>query len=150
MATSQNITSPNTMLPDRRAALRSMLAIRTMAAVPVAASATSSAEDPAFEAIKRYHITQGAYEDASVRNDEARMRARREGREVSDMRELEIAGNEFEAAEQAFGGVVPTTAAGIMAKLDRLAKLDNVVLGVIGPEAIASILRSPHWCSAGV
>lgn len=66
------------------------------------------------------------------------------------MRELEITSNEFDAAEQAFAAVVPTTPAGIMAKLDRLAKLDDVVLSEIGPEAIASILRSPHWRSAGV
>jgi hypothetical protein len=73
MATSHNITSPS---PDRRGALRSMLAVGAMAAVPAAASA-SSAEDPAFEAIKRYRITQRAYEAASGRNDEAQMRARR-------------------------------------------------------------------------
>ena len=172
MANSQNITPPSRFrnlsdatladelgrvgeragaqatLTDRRAAMRSMLAISAVAAVPAAASATSSVEDPAFEAIKRYRITQRAYEDASGRNDEARIRARREGREITDMRELEIVTNEFLAAEQAFADVVPTTAGGIMAKLDRLAKLDDVVLGVIGPEAIESILRSPHWRSA--
>ena len=54
-----------------------------------AASAASSVEDPAFEAIKRYRITERAYEDASERNDEARSRARKEGREVSDPPGLE-------------------------------------------------------------
>jgi hypothetical protein len=135
MATSQNITSPSTTLPDRRAALRSMLAVGAMAAIPVAASAPSSAEDPAFEAIKRYCTARQAHGDAVLRADK---------REVleADRVALDAASDELNAAEYDLTDTVPTTKEGNRAKLEQIARFDDPELV---RDAIASILRSPHW-----
>ena len=113
MAISQNITSPNTMLPNRRAALRSMLAVGAMAAVPVAASAIPSAEDPASEPINRYRTARQAHGDAVLRADY---------REISeaDQAALDAASDELTAAEYDLADTVPTTKEGNRAMLDRL------------------------------
>jgi hypothetical protein len=91
--------------------------------------------DPAFASLERYRTAWQAHGVAVLAADK-RMPSR------SEKAGLDAANRELDAAEYEFTGTIPTTKEVIRAKLEQLAHFDDPELV---KDAIASILRSPHW-----
>jgi hypothetical protein len=107
-------------------------------------SATPSPEgDPALGVVKCFYAAQKAHRVASRRADRA-------DPTQSEIASLGVATAELEDAEWALAIIVSTTAAGNLAKLKALAKLDISAMTDLWPTAIKSILRSTHWRTAEI
>ena len=130
---------------NRRAALGSLFAAGAAFAVPVAAAATSNPDAHLFELIedgKRWWDQIGVY---CTRCDT--VAARRDGREVraGDEEKLDEAHDGFNEVLEQVAEFVPTSIAGIRAKLewmDREAE-DNILEHAITRSLITSLMASP-------
>jgi hypothetical protein len=91
--------------------------------------------DPAFASVERYRTAWQAHGIAVLAADK-----RNPSR--SEKAVLDAASNELSAAEYELAVAIPTTKEGNRAKLEQIANLDNAEMI---RDAIASILRSPHW-----
>jgi hypothetical protein len=92
-------------------------------------------KDPAFASAQRYRTAWQAHGVAVLAADK-----RKPSR--SEKAGLDAANDELSAAEYELTVTIPTTKEMIRAKLDQLAHFDD---GETIKDAIASILRSPHW-----
>jgi hypothetical protein len=91
--------------------------------------------DPAFASVERYRTAWQAHGIAVLAADK-----RKPSR--SEKAGLDVANRELSAAEYELTGTIPTTKEVIRAELEQLDHFDDVELI---KDAIASILRSPHW-----
>jgi hypothetical protein len=91
--------------------------------------------DPTFASVERYRAAWQAHGIAALAADK-----RNPSR--SEKAALDAANDEFSAAEYELAVAIPTTKEGNRAKLEQIANLDDAEMI---KDAIASILRSPHW-----
>jgi len=91
--------------------------------------------DPAFASVERYRTAWQAHGVAALAADKRKVSAAKRAA-------LDAANDELSAAEYELTSAIPTTKEGNRAKLEQLSGLDDPELV---KEAIASILRSPHW-----
>jgi hypothetical protein len=91
--------------------------------------------DPAFASVERYRTAWQAHGVAVLAADK-----REPSR--SEKAALDAASNELDAAEYELAVSIPTTGEVIRAELEQLTHFDDAEMI---RDAIASILRSPHW-----